>query len=135
MPQGPHRRKREPVAMPSKAPQSAWRSGRLPQQAQLRADPVPHFLAQCSQRLDRPDHDLEFDHFAGLAELDEINTLELPFADIGAKFQRRIVRTADKRPMIAKILEILHHRRQHQQGRRPPGDRRLHERRAKHNMF
>ncbi len=42
-----------------------WARGGLLQEAQLRADPVPHFLAQCRQRLDRPDHDLEFDHFAG----------------------------------------------------------------------
>ena len=34
-------------------------------QAQLPADPVPDFLAGRRQRLDRPDHDLEFDHFAG----------------------------------------------------------------------
>jgi hypothetical protein len=71
--------------------QSAWRARRLLQQAQLRTDPVPHFLAQRRQRLDRPDHDLEFDHFAGLAERDEINALELPFADIGAKFRRGVV--------------------------------------------
>jgi hypothetical protein len=32
---------------------------------QLRADPVPDFLAQCRRRLDRPDHDLEFDQFGG----------------------------------------------------------------------
>jgi len=41
----------------------------------LRADPVPHFLSQRLQRLDGPDHDLEFDHFAGLVEFDEIDTL------------------------------------------------------------
>jgi hypothetical protein len=39
------------------------------------------------QRLDRPDHHLEFKHFAGFVELDQIDTLELPFSDIGAEFQ------------------------------------------------
>jgi hypothetical protein len=57
----------------------------------LRHDPVPHFLAQCCQRLDRADHDLEFDHFAGVIEFDEVDALELPFADIGGKFQRGVV--------------------------------------------
>jgi hypothetical protein len=63
--------------------------GRPPpaQQAELGADPVPCFLAQCGQCLDRPDHDLEFDHFASLAEPAEIEALDLPFANIGAKFQ------------------------------------------------
>jgi hypothetical protein len=32
-----------------------------------------------------PDHDLEFDHSAGLAEPAEIKALGLPFANIGAK--------------------------------------------------
>ncbi len=45
------------------------------QPGQLRADPVPHFLPQRLQRLDGSDHDLEFDHFAGLVEFDEIDAL------------------------------------------------------------
>jgi hypothetical protein len=64
LPQGPHRRKREPAGMPSKALQSAWSACGLLQEAQLRADPVPHFPL-FGQRLDRPDHHLEFDHFGG----------------------------------------------------------------------
>jgi hypothetical protein len=44
-----------------------------------------HFLAECGQRLDRADHDLEFDHFAGLVEFDHNDALGLPFADIGGK--------------------------------------------------
>jgi hypothetical protein len=36
----------------------------------LRADPVPDFPAQRRQRLDRADHDLEFDRFAGRTEVD-----------------------------------------------------------------
>jgi hypothetical protein len=67
----------------------------------LRADPVPHFLTQRLQRLDRADHHLEFDHFAGVVEFDEIDALELPFADIGGKFQRGIVSAGDKRAVIA----------------------------------
>src|SRR5665213_2735296 len=31
----------------------------------LRADPVPHLLAERLQRLGGADHDLEFDHFTG----------------------------------------------------------------------
>jgi len=61
------------------------------QEAQLRADPVPHFLPEGRQRLDRADHDLEFDHFTGLCEFDEVDAFELPFADIGGKFQRGVV--------------------------------------------
>jgi hypothetical protein len=57
----------------------------------LRANPVPHFLAQRLQRFDRADHDLEFDHFAGVIEFNEIDALELPFADIGGKFEGCIV--------------------------------------------
>src|SRR2546430_13718449 len=34
---------------------------------------------------DGADHDLEFDHFARFIEPDEIDALELPFADIGGK--------------------------------------------------
>ena len=75
LPQGPHRRKRERAATPSKALDSARRAHGLLQQAQLRANPVPHLLSQRLQRLDRPDHDLEFDHFAGLVEFDEIDAL------------------------------------------------------------
>ena len=45
------------------------------QPGQLRADAVPHFLPQRLQRLDGADHDLEFDHFAGLVEFDEIDAL------------------------------------------------------------
>ena len=74
---------------PQKRPKSARSRGFL-QAGQLRADPVPHFLAQRRQCLDRTDHDLEFDHFAGVVEFDEIDALELPFADIGGKFQRGV---------------------------------------------
>ena len=56
-------------------PKSARDTRGLLQLAQLRADPVPHFLSQCLQRLDRADHDLEFDHFTGLVEFDEIDAL------------------------------------------------------------
>ena len=44
-----------------------------------------------AKRLDRADHDLEFDHFAQIVEFDEIDALELPFADIGGKFERHVV--------------------------------------------
>ena len=50
-------------------------AGGFLQPGQLRADPVPHFLPQRLQRLDGSDHDLEFDHFAGLVEFDEIDAL------------------------------------------------------------
>src|SRR6266481_3648139 len=114
---------------------SAWSRRGFLQPAELRADPVPHFLAQRRQRLDGADHDLEFDHFARFIEPDEIDALELPFADIGGKFQRDIVRAGDEGAVIAKILEDLYHRGQHQQGRGAPGNWRLHEWRVKHNMF
>src|SRR5260370_24981272 len=65
-----------------KRPQSALAGGVLLQPAQLRADPVPHLLSQHLQRPDGADHDLEFEHFAGIVEFDEIDALELPFADI-----------------------------------------------------
>ena len=58
-----------------KGPQSTRSARGLLQLAQLRADPVPHFLAQRLQRLDRADHDLEFDHFAGVIEFNEIDAL------------------------------------------------------------
>src|SRR3979409_2519261 len=58
-----------------KGPQSALRARSLLQLAQLRADPAPHFLAQRLQRLDGADHDLEFDHFAGVIEFNEIDAL------------------------------------------------------------
>ena len=74
-------------------------------------------------------------HFARFIEPDEIDALELPFADIGGKFQCDIVRAGDEGAVIAKILEDPHHRRQHQHGRGAAGNWRLHERRAKHNMF
>src|SRR5216684_6171975 len=74
-----------------KRPQSAWSGRGLLQPAELRADPVPHFLTERRQSLDGADHDLEFDHFARFIEPDEIDALELPFADIGGKFQRDIV--------------------------------------------
>jgi hypothetical protein len=51
--------------MPLKGLPSAWRARGLFPQAQLPADPVPDFLAGRRQRLDRPHHDLEFDHLAG----------------------------------------------------------------------
>jgi hypothetical protein len=57
------------------APKSALSARGLLQLGQLRADPVPHFLTQRLQRLDGADHDLEFDHFAGLIEFDEIDAL------------------------------------------------------------
>jgi hypothetical protein len=37
------------------------------------ADPVPHSLPERLQRLDRADHHLEFDRFAGRIELDELD--------------------------------------------------------------
>ncbi|QWG24052.1 hypothetical protein KMZ93_03735 [Bradyrhizobium sediminis] len=40
---------------------------------------------------ERADHDLEFDHFARLVEFDEVDAPELPFADIGGKFQRGVM--------------------------------------------
>ena len=106
LPQGPIWRKRgASLCRHQKSSQSARSARGLLQPAQLRANPVPHFLAQRLQRLDRADHDLEFDHFAGLIEFDEIGALELLFADIGGKFEGCIVRAGDKRAMIAKILE------------------------------
>ena len=63
-----------PVA-PSKWSQSGLDGRGFLQPGQLRADPVPHLLSQRLQRLDGADHDLEFDHFAGLVEFDEIDAL------------------------------------------------------------
>jgi hypothetical protein len=74
LPQGPQRRKRVGAAYP-KRPKSGLDARGFLQPGQLRADPVPHFLPQRLQRLDGPDHDLEFDHFAGLVEFDEIDAL------------------------------------------------------------
>ena len=51
----------------------------------------------------------------------------LEFADIGGKFQRGVVGARDKRPVVGEILENPRHRRQHQHGRRPPRNRRMHE--------
>jgi hypothetical protein len=39
------------------------------QSDQLRPDPVPYLFGERLRRLGRADHDLEFDHFAGLAPL------------------------------------------------------------------
>jgi hypothetical protein len=50
-----------------------------------------HLFAERLRGLGRADHDLEFDHFAGLVEFDEVDASKLPFADIGAKFQRDII--------------------------------------------
>ena len=58
-----------------KGPQLARGARGLFQPAQLRADPVSHFLTQRLQRLDGADHDLEFDHFAGVIEFNEIDAL------------------------------------------------------------
>ena len=57
----------------TKTPRSA-RCGLL-QLAQLRSDTVAHFLSQRLQRLDRADHDLEFNHFTRIIELDEVDPL------------------------------------------------------------
>src|SRR5215208_1556721 len=46
--------------------------------------------------------------------------LKLPFAGIGGKCQRGVVRTGAKARVIAEIFENLHHRGQHQQGHCPP---------------
>src|SRR5258705_5208443 len=136
LPQGPLARKRGTgLRRRQKRPQSGGSGRGLLQPGKLRADPVPHFLAERRQRLDGADHDLEFDHFAFFIEPDEIDALELPLADIGGKFQRDIMRAGDEGAVIAKILEDLHHRGQHQQGRGAPGNWRLHEWRAKHNML
>src|SRR5580658_7927275 len=62
LPQGPLTRKR---AAALRRPPSGGGTRRLLQPGKLRADPVPHFLAESGQRLDRADHDLEFEHFAG----------------------------------------------------------------------
>jgi hypothetical protein len=53
----------------------------------LSCEPIRFQIAQRLQRLDGTNHDLEFDHFADLVEFDEIDALELRFADIGGKFQ------------------------------------------------
>ena len=74
LPQGPQRRKRVGAAYPKRSQSGLGARGFL-QSGQLRADPVPHFLAQRLQSLDRANHDLEFDHFAGLVEFDEIDAL------------------------------------------------------------
>src|ERR1700687_1701885 len=64
-----------PATSSKRATKTAWSGRGLLQPAQLRADPVPHFLAQRLQRLDGADHDLEFDHFAGVVEFNEIDPL------------------------------------------------------------
>jgi len=57
------------------------------------------------QRLYRTDHDLKLDHFALVVELDEIDALELPSADIGRKFQCGVVGAGDEAAVVRKILE------------------------------
>src|SRR5437867_4874680 len=42
--------------LPQKGPQSAWSGPGLLYPAELRADPVPHFLTERRQRLDGADH-------------------------------------------------------------------------------
>ena len=74
LPQGPISRKRAGPTHPKRSQSGLDACGFL-QPGQLRADPVPHFLSQRLQRLDGADHDLEFDHFAGLVEFDEIDAL------------------------------------------------------------
>jgi hypothetical protein len=71
----PRAQARDRPAGPRKVTKSARDAGQFLQPAQLRADPAPHFLAQRLQRLDGADHDLEFDHFAGVIEFDEIDAL------------------------------------------------------------
>ena len=55
---------------------------------------IPRFPAQRRLALLSSGRTLKFDHFAGFTEFDEIDALELPFADIGGKFQRGIVGAA-----------------------------------------
>src|SRR3954447_17493575 len=107
---------------PSKSRISAGSGRFLLQSGQLRADSVPHLVAKGLQRLDRADHDLEFGHFASRIELDQIDALELPFADICTEFQPCIMRAGDEAAVVAKILENCHHRGQYQQGGGAAGD-------------
>jgi hypothetical protein len=58
-----------------------------------------------SASLDGADHDLQFDHIAGIVEFDEVDAPEPPFANIGGKFQRG-VGGSDKRAVIGKILRF-----------------------------
>src|ERR1700737_4243769 len=71
----PRAQARDRPAGPPKVTKSARGASQFLQPAPLRADPVPHFLAQRLQRLDGADHDLEFDHFAGVVEFNEIDAL------------------------------------------------------------
>jgi hypothetical protein len=92
LPQGRRVRKRgQRPARPIKAVIISAGRPLGPSIGSLWVDPVPHVLAPRGQRLDRADHDLEFEHFAGFIEFDEIEALALPFADIGGKFQRDVV--------------------------------------------
>lgn len=86
-------------------------SGRLFEPRQFRSDPAAHLLAQRLKGLQRADHDLEFGHFAGLVEPDQVDALQVSFADIGGEFQRDIVRTGHELTMVTEILEDLHHGR------------------------
>jgi hypothetical protein len=72
---------------------------------QLRPNPVPDFVGKGLQRLYRTHHDLKLDHFALVVELDEIDALELPSADIGRKFQCGVVGAGDEAAVVGKILE------------------------------
>jgi len=62
----------------------------------LPANPVPHFVPERLERLDRVAHGLEFGHFACFVEFDQADDLELPFAGSGGKFQRGVTRACDK---------------------------------------
>src|SRR5260370_7311000 len=64
---GPRRRR--------KPPKSVLDGRGLLQLAQLRANPVPHLLAQRVQRLDGSDHALRFHHSPALLRVDDINTI------------------------------------------------------------
>jgi len=59
--------------------------------ASIAADPVPVFVPERLERLDRADHDLESGHLACFVEFDPVDDLKLPFAGIGGKFQRGVM--------------------------------------------
>jgi hypothetical protein len=116
-PKGPHQggpilATRPPPAQARDRPPAPSKSDKIGAGCQLIAAGSPvagrsgsHFLAQCGQRLDRADHHFEFDHFAGRMEFDEIDALELRFADISGKFWCGMVY-----PSARAILKALHTR-------------------------
>lgn len=89
---------------------------------QLLPEPRAHFRAERLQRIERPDHDLEFDDSPVVVEADHVDPLQRLAADARAELQHHALAViGDELAVIGEILEDRDHRAQrHQQrGRRP----------------